>query len=220
MITFTYHATIVDDGGPGTITVTPDGFECSLDGSMFAECDDPASQTYSDLTAGAHHFEVRSYVFDNGEEPTKIYDQTPATWDWTVITDTVIDTAIDGTTANIPNGGTSVSDMITFTYHATIVDDGGPGTITVTPDGFECSLDGSMFAECDDPASQTYSDLTAGAHHFEVRSYVFDNGEEPTKIYDQTPATWDWTVITDTVIDTAIDGTTANIPNGDTLSRI
>ena len=42
-------------------------------------------------------------------------------------------------------------DLVQFTYHATVVDDDGmpEGNITVTPAGFECSLDGSVFEDCD-----------------------------------------------------------------------
>ena len=86
MITFTYHATVVDDGGPVNKTVTPVGFECSLDGSVFEDCDpmNPQNQTkiYSSIPVGAHHFEVRSYVLD--KDSNKGPDRTPAEFDWIV----------------------------------------------------------------------------------------------------------------------------------------
>ena len=74
-----------------------------------------------------------------------------------------------------------VLDLVQFTYHATVVDDDGmpEGNITVTPAGFECSLDGSVFEDCDpmNPQNQTkiYSDLDPGSHHFEVRAYVLNS---------------------------------------------
>ena len=66
----------------------------------------------------------------------RLPDPTPAKFDFIVITDTVIDTVISGIGEDLEtNGGFSSSDLVQFTYHATVVDDDGmpEGNITVTP---------------------------------------------------------------------------------------
>jgi uncharacterized delta-60 repeat protein len=69
-------------------------FECSLDQGSWASCSSPAS--FSGLSVGPHHFEVRAV-------DGALIDATPAMWDWTITpTTTGGGTGGTGTTGSPP----------------------------------------------------------------------------------------------------------------------
>ncbi|MEJ5240230.1 MAG: hypothetical protein WHS87_03445 [Anaerolineales bacterium] len=81
------------------------------------------------------------------------------------------------TTINSTPGATIHSHSATFTFS---------GSDDVSVSGFECSLDGSAFSTCTSP--KTYTGLSIGNHHFEVRAVDSSGNVDPT------PATFDFTV--------------------------
>jgi hypothetical protein len=94
---------------------------------------------------------------------------------------TNIDSATDGDNNAVPDGGTTPSSSITFTFSS--------------PDSdvakFQCSIDGAEeWQDCTSP--QTYPNLNDGSHIFAV--IAIDN----TGNADQTPAEHKWTVQTTT----------------------
>ena len=156
-----------------TLTATDNiavaGFECRLDGGDFAPCTSPV--TRSGLAVGGHNFEVRA-VDTSGNR-----DGSPAAHAWSVDAppDTIITSAVDGRGDAIPNGGTTRSDRITFSF---------AGSDNAGVAGFECSLDGAAFAACASP--KTYGGIARGTHTFRVRA-VDSNG-----FRDQSPAALTW----------------------------
>lgn len=86
------------------------------------------------------------------------------------------DTTPPQTTITSGPSGSDTSTSATFEFTAD-----EPGST------FACSLDGGSFTLCTSP--RTYSDLTLGDHHFEVRAT--DQAGNP----DATPAARDWTVV-------------------------
>ena len=131
-------------------------------------------QNYTGLTVGAHTFSVRAI-----DESAQV-DASPATYSWTVQTDTPPDTAILTT----PPAQT-LATSATFTFSGTD-DHSSPEDLT-----FQCKLDSGAFASCTSP--QSYSELAVGAHTFSVRAV-----DESAQV-DASPATYSWTVQTDTV---------------------
>src|SRR5206468_6549532 len=75
-------------------------FECSIDGSSFSTCTSPVQ--FSSLADGAHILEARSIDNSGNKDPS------PASFRWTVDTvppDTIINTAIDGSTVHLNDAG-------------------------------------------------------------------------------------------------------------------
>ena len=88
---------------------------------------------------------MRSYVEINEEEPelssieinqiddNKIFDPTPATWNWEVlqqqdiVVDTTLDSATDGNTNPVNDGDATDSNYINFTFSGSVTpaDNGG-----------------------------------------------------------------------------------------------
>src|SRR5574339_470232 len=156
---------------------------------------------------------VSSFVFNHTGMPK--FDLTPAEWRWTITTDTVIDTARDGDGDDVLNNtGSTSSNDITFTYHATVLNDDNPDTpVNATADGFVCSLDFANFTDCTAGATQSYSNLAAGNHTFMVSSFVFNH--TGMAIFDPTPAVFKWNIKQfDTVILSAIDGDSNSVLDG------
>ena len=86
---------------------------------------------------------------------------------------------------------------------------------TTDVDGFECKLDDGPFENCVSP--KLYSPLSIGDHEFQVRAFIIV-GEGGERAYDPTPATWNWEVlqiVVDTTIDSATDGNTNPVNDGD-----
>jgi Ca2+-binding RTX toxin-like protein len=116
-------------------------FECQLDAGEFAPCASP--QTSSDLSKGAHAFQVRAI------DSQGFVDLSPASFAWT-ISPSSLDASI---TASPANPSTSRDASFGFT---------GTGT------ALDCALDAAAFTACTSP--QSYSGLAYGAHTFQVRA--------------------------------------------------
>jgi hypothetical protein len=86
-------------------------FECELDGGGFNACSSPAD--YSNLSRGAHHFEVRA------TDPSSNTDPSPATWDWTVTTSSTYLSVAD-TYLNSSRQSTN------YGFNNEVISDGGP----------------------------------------------------------------------------------------------
>jgi Ca2+-binding RTX toxin-like protein len=144
-----------------------DVVECRLDGSAFAECAGD-SKTYSDLADGDHTFDARAVDLASNE------DGSPASWTWTVDTvepDTSVDSGPDAVTS-------STSASLRYSGDAL----GGTAVR-----GYECRLDDAAFAACGS-SGETFSDLSAGEHTFEVRAVDEAGNADPS------PASATWTV--------------------------
>jgi hypothetical protein len=118
-------------------------FLCRLDDGGYTACVSPV--TYSDLTEGAHTFQVKA-VDSAGN-----VDATPASDSWTIDV-TAPETTID----SAPTDGTTDTSA-TFVFSS-----------NETGAGFECSLDGASFTACSSP--ETYTGLELGSHTFGVRA--------------------------------------------------
>jgi hypothetical protein len=183
--------TTIDSGALGTVTATDAsftfsasdagaGFECRLDAAAWALCTSPT--VYSDLTDGAHTFEVRAIDTAGNTDPT------PPTAHWTVdatAPETVIDSA--------PSGLVNLADAsITFSS----VELGAT---------FECRLDNSLWDVCTSPAA--YLGLAEGDHGFEVRAVDGLGLRDPAPAV----ASWTVdTVVPETTIDSAPTGLIAS----------
>ena len=141
-----------------------DGFECSLDGGAFEDCESVHELT--GLASGAHHLAVRAVdLFDN-------IDPTPASYGWNALG--VPDTAID---SRPPDPSPSMSATFTFSSEQAGV-------------AFQCSVDGSEFTPCSSPFVAGPL-LNLESHEFEVRAvspFVTIEGEP---IVDETPASYE-----------------------------
>ncbi|MBS1151779.1 MAG: Cable pili-associated 22 kDa adhesin protein [Myxococcaceae bacterium] len=136
-------------------------YECALDSGPFVTCSDPV--TFSNLAAGIHTLKVRARDAAGNRDPT------PAQQTWEVLP--AIDTTI-------------VSGPPALTRLAAAPFDFSSNTANVT---YECSLDGSSFATCTDPATFTVPD---GPHSLQVRA------KASATSFDTSPATHRWTVDT------------------------
>ncbi|HEX2291692.1 MAG TPA: DNRLRE domain-containing protein, partial [Gaiellaceae bacterium] len=152
-----------------TVTFTSDDpdatFECSANGSTFADCTTPVE--YADLGDGEQEVRVRAV------DPFGNADPTPAVHRWTVAVPP--ETSITERPAD-PSNSTS----------ARVVFGGSDNGTPPSQLAFECSLDGAPFAACSSPA--TYDGLAEGAHAFEVRAIDLAGH------VDGSPASLAWTV--------------------------
>lgn len=143
------------------------GFECRLDSTNEAdwvECENP--QTYGNLTAGTHTFQVRAVDLSDKVDPT------PATYTWVVALSPPGVPPVTTISAG-PTAETAARSAL-FTFFAN------------EDATFECSLDGAVFADCVSPVF--YEDLLPGTHEFQVRARDAEGNVEPT------PATRAWTI--------------------------
>ena len=144
-----------------------DGFECSLDGATFADCE--AVHELTDLASGQRSLAVRAVDrFDN-------VDPSPATFQWLVLGRP--DTRID---SHPTNPGTSASATFTFSSEQAGV-------------SFQCSVDGSEFTPCTSPFVAGPL-VNLEDHEFEVRAVSSYVDLEGAPIVDETPARYVWTV--------------------------
>jgi len=90
--------------------------------------------------------------------------------------ETIIDSVKDGNGADIPDGGSTLSDSATFEFSSTEIAT------------FECDLDGAGFSSCTSP--KTYNGLGLGVHTFTVRAVDAVGNVDPT------PAELSWEIIT------------------------
>jgi hypothetical protein len=154
-------------------------FECRLDAAAFASCASP--QNLTGLGAGSHTFRVRAI------DPAGNVDGSPAVFIWT------IDLTAPNTTIKGNPRTASSSTSATFTF-----------TANQANSSFACNLDSAGFTSCTTPV--TYSNLTEGAHNFQVRA------TDPAGNSDATPASFSWTV--DTIVpDTTINSTPPLLSN-------
>ena len=102
-------------------------------------------------------------------------DPTPATFTWTIIPDTVIDSAIDGDGNELIDDvtPTSTSGSIDFDFSAVL--DGLPTDV----EGFTCELDGTGPVACP-TGTISFDDLIPGTHTFEVFAFTGDVVESHT----------------------------------------
>ena len=166
-----------------TASETGTGFQCSLDGSTFADCTSP--QSYSGLAPGTHTFQVRALDFVRNEDPT------PAAQTWTIAAP---DTTPPETTIDAGPAGTVASASASFAFSA-----------SETGSSFQCQLDGAAWTACTSP--QAYSALPDGSHTFAVRA------TDAAGNTDATPATRSWTIDTaapDTTLSSGPSGTTTS----------
>lgn len=118
-------------------------FECRLDGgAVDSPCMSP--KTYSDLSDGAHVFEVRAVNADGPGEPTA--------FGWTIDTKRPPAPSI---TAKPGNPSNDSNPTFSFT-------DEKPGVT------FQCRRDSQQYAQCKSP--KTYAGLASGDHVFRVRA--------------------------------------------------
>ncbi len=195
-ITFTVQAT------QGTNPIA--GFQCTLDNGPVSNCSSPI--TYSSLSPGSHTFKVQAVDSQGNVDPT------PASFSWTVVTppsNTAITSAVDGNNNPVSNGGSTTSTYITFTVQATA----GSNPIT----GFQCSLDGGQFNNCNANSQNqiTFNNLAAGQQYtIKIRAVDSQGNVDPT------PASFSWTILTPVQgaqnIITTING--MNLPKGTTTS--
>ena len=89
---------------------------------------------------------------------------------------TTIDSAVDGNSIVVLDGGSTISDSMTFTFSGT--DDSGVAS-------FECDIDIGGFSACESPLDLT--SLSDSFHNFMVRA--IDNSGNT----DNTPASFSWT---------------------------
>lgn len=156
----------VDEVAEGEMTLTDSGGTSGF-----------ASATHAFTTLGAHTIgitcEDTSGNVGGGPfaQNVNVVDTTPP--------DTTITTAVDGNGDIVANGGSTLSDAITFTF---------TGTDFVGVSGFECSLDGEAFSACTSP--MTYTALASGTHTFKVRAIDTSSNVDPT------PASFTWSILT------------------------
>ena len=136
-------------------------FQSRVDGGSWTTAVSPL--TLGPLAESTYTFDVRAI------DAAGNVDATPASFTFTVDT-TPANTTI---TSSPPSASNSTSASFSFT-----ASDAGPG--------FECRIDGGVFANCSSPAS--YTGLTEAAHTFEVRA------EDAAGNVDATPAAHAWTV--------------------------
>ncbi|HJR85181.1 MAG TPA: Ig-like domain-containing protein, partial [Nitrososphaeraceae archaeon] len=169
-------------------------FQCSVDGRPFVTC---VSTNTVNVADGTHTFSVRS------EDNAGNKDSTPASYRWTVNTETSntqIDFAADGNDVRVTNNSNTRSHSMTFGFSGT--DNVGSKIYR-----FECSLDGIPFVTC---VSTNTVNVADGTHTFSVRS------EDNAGNKDSTPASFTWTVDTTaptTSISSAVDGNNNTISN-------
>jgi hypothetical protein len=195
--------TTVSSGPAATTTATGAGFSfvssesgstfgCKIDNGQWSRCRSPKS--YTGLSVGTHQFAVRARDRAGNVDPT------PATWSWTVVTESKpveepkppaeeettapppveeetppVDTTPPDTTITGGPSGTTTAITASLTF-----------TATEAGASFECKLDSASWSGCASP--KALSGLAVGLHTFSVRS------EDAAGNVDATPASRSWTV--------------------------
>jgi len=134
-------------------------FECSLDGGAFGSCASP--QAYNGLDNGQHTFRVRA------RDAVGNLDASPAARNFAVNVPPPPAPDPPNTTITSGPSGLLRSTSATFEFSSS-----APASST-----FQCSLDGSAFADCASP--WTYDQLAQGGHTFKVRA-LNEAGPDPT----------------------------------------
>jgi parallel beta-helix repeat protein len=187
---------------PDELSVTPEAsfeffdqpgstYECRLDPietSPWFPCTSPVN--YTELTNGAHVFEVRATTLPlNGVSTT----EQPVQYQWTIDAPDAIapETKID---LGVADAASTSSTSATFFFSGT---DNLTAPAALT---FECSLDGAVFEGC--ASGIEHLGLSVGAHTFQVRAI------DPQSNIDESPASRSWTVVagtTNTLIGTNVE---------------
>ncbi len=144
-------------------------------------------KAYNGLGLGFHVFQVHVLV---GEEA--LTEPPIATWEWTVIDTTGLDTTITEGPPDVTGGVDPEA--------------GGDAQVPfffVANDNralFQCAVDGEQWNECESPFMA--DSLGLGAHIFRVRAVIIDPNDSTVNA-DPTPAMWQFTVVEapDTTID-------------------
>ncbi|MGZ3746958.1 MAG: fibronectin type III domain-containing protein [Pseudobdellovibrionaceae bacterium] len=121
------------------------GYECRIDGASFASCTSP--KTYSNLSDGAHTFDVRATSQSGVVSGALSYN-------WTI--DSVAPSA-----PTLTSTVTSLTNLSNVPLSFMATDSSGISR-------YECAADSGAFATCTSP--KTFSGLTSGAHTFQVRA--------------------------------------------------
>nr|WP_236673441.1 Ig-like domain-containing protein [Comamonas sp. JC664] len=205
--TVTHTFTVDAEPPQTTITVTPPVLSNS-DSATFEFDSDESPVTYECSLDGAAFTPCPNPAtfsgLDDGEHTLQVravdadgnMDPTPATYTWTVDT-----TAPDTLIISGPPLSEAPS-TATFDFDS----DESPVT-------YECSLDGAAYVPCTDPV--TFTGLAEGSHTLSVRAVDAAGNVDPT------PATYSWTVATDSDGDGLTDaeeialGTDPNNPDTD-----
>ncbi|OFZ19996.1 MAG: hypothetical protein A2X94_11575 [Bdellovibrionales bacterium GWB1_55_8] len=164
------------------------GFECSLDGSARAACSSP--QAYSDLSDGAHVFQVFA------KNAAGIADPAGAQHSWTV--NSLLPGATLDNMSALP--GVTSSSSIQFSFSQ----DGAAS--------YQCSIDGGEFLPCVSPV--VYSDLAEGLHQFSVTS-VDANGNVANN-----PAQFQWVIDATAPVTSILQVTPSVSPNSSSSIEI
>jgi hypothetical protein len=163
-------------------------FGCKLDKGKWSRCRSPRS--YAGLATGSHQLSVRAHDGAGNVDPT------PATWSWTVVTETKPAEEPPAEEAPSPPVEEETPPVDT-TPPDTAISSGPAATTTATTasisftateagSSFECKLDGASWAGCTSP--KALSGLAVGAHTFSARA------KDGAGNVDPTPATWSWNV--------------------------
>ncbi|MFY2557212.1 adventurous gliding motility protein AgmC [Corallococcus terminator] len=143
-------------------------YQCSRDGGMATACG--PTQTYTNLTDGAHTMEVTAYSAAGTPDPS------PATHAWRV--DTLVP---DTSFTDVPPADSNSASAL-FNYQS-------PDDSTAT---FQCSVDGLTFTSVSCPGtgtgSRTLTGLTPGSNQFHVRAVDAAGNVDPS------PVSYTWRV--------------------------
>ena len=156
---------------------TVEGFTCELLDEIGPVDCSTGSISFDGLLPGTHTFEVFAFTGD-------VVDPSPATFTWTIIPDTVIDSAVDGDGNELIDdvAPTSTSGSIDFEFSAEL--DGLPTTV----EGFTCELLDEIGPVDCSTGSISFDDLDLGDHTFEVFAFTGD-------VVDPSPASFTWTIV-------------------------
>jgi hypothetical protein len=146
---------------------TDSSFACRLDSGTWAACTSPVD--HAGLSTGPHSFQVRA------TDEAGNADDTPATWEWTVVAPNPDDTTAPQTSIGSGPPISTTSASATFEFAS-----------SETGSGFACRLDGGTWVGCASPTA--YGGLAPGPHSFDVRA------TDQAGNTDDSPATWEWTI--------------------------
>jgi len=150
----------------------PGTFQCQLDNLLWASCSSPTN--YNGLADGVHTFRVYATDLAGNNSATS------AVYTWTTDSTAPVTTITSTTVVESPTEATNISISFSANEAAT----------------FQCRLDGGSFSSCMSPIS--YSNLTPGAHVFEVR------GTDLAGNIDTVGATFSWSILSTPLVLTSI----------------
>jgi uncharacterized delta-60 repeat protein len=158
-------------GGTGVV-----GYQYQLDGGVWTPTTS-TSQTFSALAEGSHSFKVAAI------DAAGNTDASPDSFDWTVDTQTPVDSDPPDTAITAKPAAFSRATSATFGWSGTDTA-GGSGVV-----GYQYQLDGGPWTKTA-LASQTFSGLSDGSHSFKVAAI------DAVGNIDASPDSFGWTVDT------------------------